>query len=240
MAREHDNGRRFTGQASAGARLPQFPWGPVRATAAVVLLHFALVLWWIGVFPGGERLLHDGALLSGSTAQEPWRLLTSLFLHVDLRHAFWNGVSMLIFAVPLITYLGYGRTGAIYFCAGIGGGLAALASTAPGTYILGSSGAVAGLFGAWVVMHLRSARYSAISWRARVRAAGIGLLVLPSLLNPMTPAGKPISVSAHLGGLATGMLIGAILSGGLLLRDESAPEGDDDDDDDRTYDFEVN
>jgi rhomboid protease GluP len=225
----------------AARSLPKFPWGPVRAVGVVVLLHFVLVLSRVGNLSGGGDLLRDGALLSGSTLEEPWRLVTSLVLHVDLRHAFWNGVSMMVFAVPLITYLGYGRTALIYLCSGIGGGLAAVASTTEGTFILGSSGAVAGLFGAWVVMHLRSARFAPISWRARVRAAGIGLLVLPSLLNPMTPAGKPISVSAHLGGLATGMLIGAILSGSLLPRDEFPPEDEDhDDDDEERYRYAVN
>jgi membrane associated rhomboid family serine protease len=149
-----------------------------------------------------------------------------------MRHAFWNGVSTLVFAVPLITYLGPFRAGLIYFGAGVGGGIAALASAPSGTLIVGSSGAVAGLFGAWVVLRLRSARYAEITWRARVRAAGIGFLVLPALLNPMTPAGQPISVSSHLGGLITGMLVGALISRGLLPRDERAFEDDDDDDPD--------
>ena len=206
------------------AGLPAFPRGQVAAVVALILLHFALVIWRIEVYPHGEWLLREGGLLAGGTSQEPWRLATSLFLHVDMRHAFWNGISMLVFAVPLLAYLGYLRTVLIYLGAGIGGGLAALAAAAPGTLIVGSSGAVAGLFGAWVVVRLRAARHAAISWRARVRAAGVGLLVLPTLLNPMTPTGQPISVSSHLGGLATGMLVGALLSRSLLPRDEQVFE----------------
>jgi membrane associated rhomboid family serine protease len=209
-------------QRDAGATttaLPPFPTGPVLAVAALVLFHFALVIWRIESYPGGESLLRKGGLLAGGTAEEPWRLLTSLFLHVDMRHVFWNGVSTLVFAVPLLTYLGFPRSALIYLGAGVGGGIAALAAAPPGPLIVGSSGAVAGLFGAWVVLRFRSARYAEISWRARVRAAGVGLLVLPTLLNPTTPAGQPVSVSSHLGGLVTGMLVGALISGSLLPRE---------------------
>ena len=44
------------------------------------------------------------------------------------------------------------------------------------------------------------------------------MLVLPSLLSPMTATGQSVSVSSHVGGLATGMLIGVLLSSGMLLR----------------------
>lgn len=208
-------------------RLPPFPWGQVLSVGGLILLHFALVIWRIENPREGVWLLRNGGLLAGSTAREPWRLVTSLFLHVDMRHAFWNGVSMMVFAVPLIAYLGQFRTALIYFGSGIGGGIAALAAAPEGTLILGSSGAVAGLFGAWVAVRLRSARYAEITWRVRVRAAGIGLLVLPALLNPMTPTGQPISVSSHLGGLITGMLVGAVLSTGLLPREEGAIDDED-------------
>jgi membrane associated rhomboid family serine protease len=42
--------------------------------------------------------------------------------------------------------------------------------------------------------------------------------VLPSLLTPISSTGNPVSISAHMGGLATGMAIGALLSTGLKFR----------------------
>ncbi len=188
-----------------------FPWGAVRAAGAVVLLHLAIVFWTGGPLPGGHAALDAGLLVAGRTLAEPWRLLTSLFLHADPTHALSNGVSMLVFAVPLIVELGYRRTILIYLAAGIGGGLTALSFAREGTAILGSSGAVAGLFGAWVSWRLARAHAAVLPWRARVRAIGIGMLVLPSFLTPMTPSGHPVSVGSHVGGLLTGMAIGAIL-----------------------------
>jgi rhomboid protease GluP len=208
----------------------RFPWAAVQIVSALVLVHLGLVLWAGGPVPPGRRLLLQGGLLRGATLEEPWRLFTSLFLHSDPAHALWNGVSMLVFAVPLLSGTGFARTALIYLASGLGGGLAALYFAAPGTLIVGSSGAVAGLFGAWAVLRLRRARSAPLGRRERIRALGIAMLVLPALLRPATPAGEPISVSSHLGGLLTGTLIGAVLSAGLAPGDDGldADEGLDD------------
>ncbi|NIM60369.1 MAG: rhomboid family intramembrane serine protease, partial [Acidobacteria bacterium] len=110
------------------------------------------------------------------------------------------------------------RAAVVYLAAGIGGGIAAVTLADYGTFILGSSGAVSGLFGAWVVLALDRARASDLPRRARIRTAGVALLVLPSLVNPTTASGEPISVSSHIGGAATGMAVGILLSRGWLRR----------------------
>jgi len=210
---------------------PAFPWGEVQTVAFLVLIHLGLAFWAGGSLPPGRALIEQGGLLSGGTLNEPWRLFTSLFLHSGPPHVLWNGLSMLVFAVPLLGRVGYLRTVLIYFAAGVGGGLAALQFSTPGTLIIGSSGAVAGLFGAWVLLTLREARREPLGSRAMIRTMGIALLVLPTLIKPSTAAGHPISVSSHMGGLLTGMLIGALLSLGMApsaeapeIEDEEYPE----------------
>jgi membrane associated rhomboid family serine protease len=205
--------------------LARFPSAEVQTVALLILLHLALAFWSGGPLPPGRELLIQGGLLRGATLEQPWRLLTSLFLHSGPAHVLWNGLSTLVFAVPLLGSLGLARTGSVYLLSGVGGGLAALQFAAPGTLIVGSSGAVAGLFGAWVVLTLRRARRAPLGGRERIRAMGIALLVLPTLVRPVTSAGEPISVSSHLGGLVTGMLIGAFLSAGLA-RPEEFPDED--------------
>jgi len=206
----------------------KFPWAEVQTIALLILLHLALAFWSGGPLPPGRELLLQGGLLGGASLEQPWRLVTSLFLHSGPAHALWNGVSTLVFAVPLLGSLGLARTGLVYFVSGVGGGLAALQFAAPGTLIVGSSGAVAGLFGAWVVLTLRRARRASLGRRERIRALGIALLVLPALVRPVTAAGEPISVSSHIGGLVTGMLIGAFLSAGLAPPEEPLDEGGED------------
>jgi membrane associated rhomboid family serine protease len=211
-------------------RPPAFPWAEVQVVAFLVLVHLGLAFWAGGPFPPGRELIERGALIGGSLSDEPWRLLSSLFLHSGPSHVLWNGLSMLVFAVPLLSRLGYGRTGLIYAASGLGGGFAAVSFAPPGALIIGSSGAVAGLFGAWVVLTLRQSRHEPLGRRARFRTLGVALLVLPSLINPTTAAGRPVSVSAHLGGLFTGMLIGAVLSLGM-----AHPAGTDDEDDEEAF-----
>jgi len=196
----------------------QFPWRPVQFVGAVILLHFAIVFLMIGSPDAGRGLIRSGALLKGATLDQPWRLLTSLFLHSDPLHVFWNGASMMVFAVPLSLERGVLRTALIYFASGIGGAATALYFAWTGTMIIGSSGAVAGLFGAWVVLTLYRTRRASLTWRARIRTLGIAMLVLPSLLSPITATGNTVSVSSHLGGLATGVAVGALVGGGLLKR----------------------
>jgi len=193
----------------------EFPKGPIQAVASLVLMHLALVFLPATPF-APDGLLMQGGIVSGLTFQEPWRLFTSMFLHVDPRHVLWNALSTLVFAVPLIVYLGYARTAAVYSIAGLGGGLAALWFATPGSITVGSSGAVAGLFGAWIMLTHRRVRWESPGWRMQIRSWGIALLVLPSFLNPTTSTGQPISVSSHLGGMITGMLIGALISSRML------------------------
>jgi membrane associated rhomboid family serine protease len=196
----------------------RFPRRDVLAVALVVAFHLALVVGAEALLDSPRRALSLGGLIAGRTHAEPWRLLTAMFLHVDVSHALWNGASMLVFAVPLLHHLGGLRTGAIYLAAGLGGGLAAVSFAGPGTVIVGSSGAVAGLFGAWIVIALRQARRRERSWRTRIRTLGVAALVLPSLLSPVSSSGHRISVSAHLGGMLTGMLIGALIGSRLLAQ----------------------
>lgn len=199
-----------------------FPWHPVLVCAGIVAIHVGIALA-LRAWPDlGNAVLRSGAL-GGIAMIEPWRFVTSLWLHSGPRHVLWNGVAMIVFAVPLIQQVGYWRTAAIYLGSGIGGGMTAVAFAPAGTFVIGSSGAVAGLFGAWAVMKWAAAGSGSLAWRIRIRAAGIGLLVLPSLLTPETPDGRAISVESHVGGFVTGMVVGAVIAFGLIGRLRGEP-----------------
>ncbi len=152
--------------------------------------------------------------MSGPLAwEQPWRLFTHIFLHADASHALWNGVSMMVFAVPLVLDLGYRITAALYLISGALGGMTGMLGVPDGVVLIGSSGAVAGLFGAWLSITLLRARSSPQPRRARIRIVGVGLLVLPSLLTPTTSTGERISIGSHLGGMAAGLCAGTLLVG---------------------------
>lgn len=193
-------------------RHAKFPWEPILVAGTLALVHLGIVLFAVGSSPTTARFIRLGGLVAGPAMEdEPWRLFTSLFLHADLSHVFWNGVSMIVFAVPLILELRYTVTALIYLAGGILGGVAGVQFVPDGTVLIGSSGAVAGLFGAWVAITLLHARTTLLPRRARHRVLGVAFLVLPSLITPTTSTGHPVSVGSHLGGLAAGVLAGVIL-----------------------------
>jgi membrane associated rhomboid family serine protease len=189
-----------------------FPRRPLLATLALVVVHLWIALGLVGGAPSREHLEAIGALVSGQLSSEPWRLVTSLFLHSGPSHVLWNGLALVVFGVPAIVRWGWLRAALLYLASGVGGGIVALAAHPSGTLIVGSSGAVAGLFGAWLVATGLRARRATFSRRAWIRTIGLGLLVLPSLLTPVTAEGEPISIAAHLGGLATGALVALALA----------------------------
>ncbi len=200
-----------------------FPWRPALAVLGVVGIHLALVLLAASPLVDRWSMMRRFGVLDETTWQEPWRLLTSLFVHSDFAHAAWNGLSMLVFAVPLLEECPWRRVAGLYLLAGLGGAVLASAVNEPTTVTIGSSGAVAGLFGAWVVRRLQHPPLRTVGRRAALRAWGIALLVLPSLLSPATADGRRISVASHVGGLLVGLALGSRL-GAFPARREAADD----------------
>ncbi|WP_265576751.1 rhomboid family intramembrane serine protease [Gulosibacter molinativorax] len=138
---------------------------------------------------------------TGAVAFEPWRMLTSAFLHGSLMHLATNTLTLWIFGRALEPLLGSARFLLLYLVSALGGSLA-VAIISPDTAVVGASGAIFGLFGAWFVV-LRQTRQDMSSMFVL-----IGINVVVAFFNP------GISWEAHLGGL----LVGA-LCGWLTIRD---------------------
>lgn len=188
---------------------PAFPSSAAWAAGALTVLQIAVLVLLVGRHPDRPALVDAGALVSGLGWKEPWRLLTYFFVHANFPHLASNALPLLVFTVALAGMASARRIAVSYAVAGVGGGLAVLMTTSPGTLTVGSSGAVAGLAGTWLALSLRRARRKPLARRELVRAVGIGLLILPTLLTPQTPSGERISVAAHVGGLLTGLALGA-------------------------------
>jgi len=196
--------------------------------AVLFLAHMAVVAGLVGQKPDFMRFSRLGGVVAGHVTEQPWRLLSSLFIHADPSHVFWNGLSMLVFAVPVIIDIGYLGAALVYIVGGAVGGITGAMAVREGVVLFGSSGAVSALFGAWVAITLLRARQSGLPRRARVRVIGVALLILPSLVSPMTSSGQSISVAAHLGGLAAGFVAG-LLAWRIGAVRPVEPEDDDED-----------
>ena len=82
------------------------------------------------------------------------RLLTSMFLHGGWFHLLGNMLYLWIFGNNVEDVLGRGRYLLLYLCCGVAAALAqAFASPASHIPMVGASGAIAGVLGAYLLLH---------------------------------------------------------------------------------------
>ncbi len=131
------------------------------------------------------------------TYAQPWRMITSMFAHSpsSILHVLFNMYSLFVFGPILERLLGRGRFLALYMISGFGGSVAVL-WLAPSTAVLGASGAIFGLLGAFFVI------------QRRLGGNNMQLLILIgiNLVIGFLP-GFNISWQAHVGGLIAGCAV---------------------------------
>ncbi|WP_438354789.1 rhomboid family intramembrane serine protease [Microbacterium sp. CJ88] len=134
---------------------------------------------------------------------EPWRLLTVLLVHGSWLHLAFNMLALWMIGRSLEPLLGRWRFLTLYLLSGLGGSVA-VALLAPGTTVVGASGAIFGLFGALLVI----GRHIGANITSIAIVIGINLAIsfLPLLLG----GGTQVSWQAHIGGLVVGALVGLI------------------------------
>jgi len=175
-------------------------------------MHGAFLRW--GAVSGSAShwrdLWHDGRVFT---------LVSALFLHANLWHLIGNGLFLLIFGVPAERALGPWRLLAVFL---LGGALANLAAAllmdSPGRAIIGASGGISALMGAYLVLFPK-ARLGVVVplglWLEFVRAPAallIGLwAVLQLIFSFVGPSFGAVAWWAHL----AGFLIGAVMALGF-------------------------
>lgn len=171
-----------------------------------IALTAVIVLVTIVEFGSGPlaRTVPAAALVKPAVlAGEWWRLLTASYLHGSLIHIVGNATALVLLGRFIETYDRPMRIPLVYLAAAIGGNiLSTLASTRPA---LGASGGVLGLAGyLWVVAGRRPD--GAPGWVRREMLSLLGSTAAMGLA-----AFSYIDNAAHLGGVATGALLGAIM-----------------------------
>jgi rhomboid protease GluP len=160
--------------------------------------------------PTGHDLVVWGSNFSALTLHgQPWRLVTSLFVHAGLSHLLLNMFSLWLLGVLVEARVGAGRLALVYLACGIGASLASLWYHADGINSTGASGAIFGLYGLLLVL-LVSRRLALDKSDRRAMLGLVLYLVLSNLISGLT--GGNIDNAAHLGGLATGLLIAGPLA----------------------------
>jgi len=134
------------------------------------------------------------------TSFEPWRMITAAFVHspfvagqpTSLLHILFNMYSLFIFGPILEHLLGRARFVALYLVSAFGGSVAVLLLAANNVYVVGASGAIFGLLGAFFVI------------QRRLGGNNVQLLVVIGINLAIGFFVPNIAWEAHVGGLIAG------------------------------------
>ena len=207
----HETWPELVGQLLRGLFIPSR-----RFLATPLLLDFNLLIFGLMVLSGvsastptGHQLVRWGSNVSGLTLSgQPWRLLSCLFVHAGLSHLLLNMFSLWLLGLLVEDRVGPLRLLLVYLACGVGGGLASLAWHTDGINSVGASGAIFGLYGLLLVLLI--GKKLVLDKSDRRAMLGLVLyLVFSNLLSGLT---GNIDNAAHLGGLATGLLVAGPLA----------------------------
>ncbi len=151
--------------------------------------------------PGASTCTSSGGLwLPGVADGAVWQLLTNAFLHLDLLHLLLNMVAVYVLGPQLEGLLGRARFLALYLVSALSASALVMWAAPQFQATLGASGAVFGLFAAYLVVALK------------VKAPLQPILVILGVNLLITVVGRGfISWQGHLGGFLGGILLALAL-----------------------------
>ncbi|MEN8149818.1 MAG: rhomboid family intramembrane serine protease [Planctomycetota bacterium] len=183
-----------------------------RATLALAIglgaVH--LLVMTVGDTRSALTLLTCGASHLPLVREGEWfRVVTAMFLHAGFLHLFFNATSIAVVGRWVEPRLGAARTILVFLLGGLVGNLVSLAA-ATGALIpvpsVGASGGALALLGALVPLTLSSPRTAERGARLQAALVIIGATLVLGVLEPT------LDDEAHLGGLATGAVLGFLFT----------------------------
>lgn len=181
--------------APATQRPPAITYGIIALCTLVLLVQMAdpAVTARFGMI-GSSTVTGEGVAHG-----QVYRLLTAALLHESLIHLLFNMLALYFVGTALEPVLGRGRFLGLYVLSAIGGSAGSMLAHPVNTLSVGASGAVFGLFGAYLV----------VSHRLR-RDTGpiVGLIAVNAVLGFVIPR---VDWQAHVGGLVVGTLCAVAL-----------------------------
>lgn len=215
-------------------RKPTVRW----ATPLLFALLWLAFLWAVTRSVGLYRnlLLEWGALTGGLDTPQEWlqgfadgsmlRLFTALFLHADWAHLLGNLVFLLIFGLPAERVLGPWRLLLLFLVGGAISNLVAIYTMgSPDQIIIGASGAVSALIGAYLAL-FPGARLGVVIplglFLEFVRAPAYLLIgvwaALQVVFAYIGPTFGMVAWWAHIGGFVFGVVYGMYVRAAIARR----------------------
>jgi membrane associated rhomboid family serine protease len=201
----------------------------IAASVAVFLWQSSLpegearnAIYALGLVPSvlfGTETLPDGVALVAPEIT----ILTSMFLHGGWMHLIGNMLYLWIFGDNIEDAMGHGRFLVFYLLCGTAAALSQAAMASDSTIpMVGASGAISGVLGAYILLHPRTKVLVALIGRLLVTLPAVTVLGLWILLQFVSAslddgAGGGTAWWAHIGGFVAGLILI------IPMRDRSVP-----------------
>ena len=176
----------------------------------------------LGAVPPSMLLTTLEAL--GKPVPEPLTLVTYMFLHGGWLHIIFNMAFLWVFADNIEDAFGHFGFALFYLLCGIAGGLVhAIMQPASQIPVIGASGAVSGVLGAYLLLFPKARLwvffYLPIPFRIPAVIV-LGIWFATQIMGVFTPAedGQLVAWWAHIGGFATGLILTMLLRSRLLVK----------------------
>lgn len=165
---------------------------PVVTYSLIVLCLVVYALQWLSGGLVSEAL----AYWPPYTVTEPWRMITSAFVHSDrsVLHVLFNMYSLFVFGPILEHLVGRFRFIALYLISALGGSVAVLL-LAPNMAVVGASGAIFGLLGSFFII------------QRKLGGNSVQLLIVIGLNLVIGFFIPNVAWQAHVGGLLAGSAV---------------------------------
>ena len=151
----------------------------------------------------GDKIFYASVNVNGLVANgEIWRVITSTFIHAGFLHLLFNMFSLFLFGPELERIAGKLRFLTIYLLGGIVGNVATFLTQDSFYATVGASGAIFGIFGAYLAILARHHRYT-----PQLKQVILPIVVISVILTFFQ---SNVNAAGHIGGLIGGFAVGMI------------------------------
>jgi len=181
---------------------------------ACVAVYFLRIPWEGFAFTPAHLHLVGGVKAPGGAPEIISTMVSYIFLHGTLIHLAGNMLALWVFGDNIEDSMGHWRYALFFILCGMGGaGGEALFSSSPFVPVIGASGAIAGVMGAYLLLHPRARVLVLVAFRVPVLVpAGVFValsiaLDLFAAVSQVMPGDVVIAFWAHIGGFVVGAVL---------------------------------
>ncbi|MCG9747687.1 rhomboid family intramembrane serine protease [Shewanella sp. Isolate8] len=159
--------------------------------------------------------MRSNELLAG---HHPWTLLSHMFLHGDIMHLAGNMYFLYVVGDNLEDVLGRAKFLGLYLLCGLAAAAAQIAADpGSGIYMVGASGAIAGLFGMYLMWFRHaSLTFMFVVYQKKLSPMAFFAIWLGFNIFGLVMAGQGVAYWAHIGGFVMGLILGVSLKAKVM------------------------